>query len=136
MSLSSKFSDIANIVAHKSGEPTVFIVASLSVIAWAVTGPMFGYSETWQLIVNTATSVVTFLMVFLIQNTQNRDTAAMQVKLDELIRASSAQNAFIGIENLSEEIVAQFRQQCAEAANRPADIATPASSKRQSAPVA
>jgi len=78
--------------------------------------PFFGYSDTWQLIINTSTTIVTFLMVFLIQNTQNRDTAALQAKLDELLLTSAAQNSFIGIEHLSEEEVQQFRDQCAAAA--------------------
>ena len=72
-------------IAHISGKPAVFLTALAAVVAWAVTGPIFGYSDTWQLVINTATTIVTFLMVFLIQNTQNRDTMALQVKLDELI---------------------------------------------------
>jgi low affinity Fe/Cu permease len=83
---------------------------------WAATGPMFGYSDTWQLIINTGTTIVTFLMVFLIQNTQNRDGAAIQAKLDELIRASGAQNAFIGIEHLTQKEVDEFRDLCARRA--------------------
>ena len=83
---------------------------------WAATGPVFHYSDTWQLIINTGTTIVTFLMVFLIQNTQNRDGAAIQAKLDELIRSSGAQNAFIGIEHLTQQEVDEFRDLCAKRA--------------------
>jgi low affinity Fe/Cu permease len=79
------------------------------VLVWAISGPYFGFSDTWQLIINTGTTVVTFLMVFLIQNTQNRDGAAIQTKLDELIRTSAAQNRFIGIEHLTEEELDELR---------------------------
>src|SRR5205814_6353296 len=82
---------------------------------------IFGFSDTWQLIINTGTTIVTFLMVFLIQNTQNRDSAALQTKLDELIRASTAQNSFIGIEHLSEEEVEAFRTRCETAAREHAE---------------
>ncbi len=85
---------------------------------WGLTGPLFAYSETWRLVINTGTTIVTFLMVFLIQNSQNRDTGAIQAKLDELIRTSSAQNDFIGIEHLSEEEVEEFRRKCAQSAER------------------
>ena len=87
----------------RPGRPITFIVCCAIVIVWAVTGPLFGFSDTWQLIINTGTTIVTFLMVFLIQNTQNRDGIAIQAKLDELIRASTAHNAFIGIEHLTDE---------------------------------
>jgi low affinity Fe/Cu permease len=82
------------------------------VVAWALSGPVFHFSDTWQLIINTGTTIVTFLMVFLIQNTQNRDGAAIQAKLDELIRASAAQNRYIGIEHLTEEELTELRQRC------------------------
>jgi low affinity Fe/Cu permease len=97
------FSQIATAVAYKTGRSTTFIVALLLVLVWLVTGPLFHYSDTWQLVINTATSVLTFLMVFVIQNTQNRDGTAIQAKLDELIRTSAAQNRFIGIEQLTAE---------------------------------
>jgi low affinity Fe/Cu permease len=84
----------------------------LVVVVWAASGPLFGFSDTWQLIINTGTTVVTFLMVFLIQNTQNRDGAAIQAKLDELIRASAAQNRYIGIEHLTEEELEDLRRRC------------------------
>ena len=87
-------------------------------MVWAVSGPLFGFSDTWQLVINTGTTIVTFLMVFLIQNTQNRDGAAIQVKLDELIRASAANNRFIDVENLTEEELADLRQRLADACPR------------------
>ena len=112
MSVSKRFSDLAEAVAHASGRPLTFILCVAVVIVWAVTGPFFGFSDTWQLIINTGTTIVTFLMVFLIQNTQNRDGAAIQAKLDELIRASAAQNTYIGIEHLTEEELEELRQRC------------------------
>src|SRR6267154_2299715 len=98
------FKNFAKWTAHMAGHPTAFVVAVAVIIIWALTGPFFGFSDTWQLIINTGTTIVTFLMVFLIQNTQNRDTEAMQVKLDELIRAAGGcHNAVLDIEELSEE---------------------------------
>jgi low affinity Fe/Cu permease len=94
----------------------VFVFAVAIIMAWAVTGPFFNFSDTWQLVINTGTTIVTFLMVFLIQNSQNRDAAAIQVKLDELIRASKAQNSFIGLEHLTEEELEEIRRRCEEAA--------------------
>jgi len=91
------FSAFANVVARASGQTATFIVAILTIVLWAFSGPIFGFSDTWQLIVNTSTTIVTFLMVFLIQNTQNRDGAAIQAKLDEIIRTGTASNTFIGI---------------------------------------
>lgn len=82
------------------------------VIVWAVTGPIFHYSDTWQLVINTGTTIITFLMVFLIQNSQNRDGAAIQVKLDELIRVSTAHNSFVGIEHLTDDELAEIRDRC------------------------
>lgn len=82
------------------------------VLVWAITGPIFRYSDTWQLIINTGTTIVTFLMVFLIQNSQNRDSAAIQVKLDELIRVSTAHNSFVGIEHLTDEELEDIREKC------------------------
>ncbi|MCG7505941.1 low affinity iron permease family protein [Mesorhizobium retamae] len=105
------FTQVANAVAHAAGKALTFGLCVLAVLAWAVTGPYFGYSDTWQLIINTSTTIVTFLMVFLIQNTQNRDNAAIQTKLDELIRASEAKNNLIGIEHLTEREVEQLRRQ-------------------------
>src|SRR5690242_10139955 len=101
-SMEKAFSKIASKVAHASGKPITFVGCFLIIVVWAICGPLFGFSDTWQLIINTGTTIVTFLMVFLIQNTQNRDGAAIQAKLDELIRSTNAQNRFIGIEHLSE----------------------------------
>ena len=100
--------DIFHAFAHKTsvvvGSPWAFVLAMVTIAVWAVTGPIFGFSDTWQLVINTSTTIVTFLMVFLIQNTQNRDAHAMQLKLDELIRAlKSARNSLIDLEELSEE---------------------------------
>ena len=110
------FSEIANAVARQSGRPSAFSVAALAVIIWLVTGPYFNYSDTWQLVINTGTTIVTFLMVFLIQNSQNRDNAAIQVKLDELIRSSTAQNFYIGIEHLTDDELDEIRKKCEDRA--------------------
>jgi len=97
------FTRIATAVSFAVGQPWAFIVASLSIVLWSLSGPLFGFSDTWQLVVNTSTTIITFLMVFIIQNSQNRDAAAMQAKLDELIRAvAKARNQFIGIEHMTE----------------------------------
>jgi low affinity Fe/Cu permease len=104
------FTHIATRIANASGQPITFIIAFALIVVWAVTGPLFHYSDTWQLIVNTATTVVTFLMVFLIQNSQNRDASAMQAKLDELIRAvETAREQFIGIEHLTDLEICEIR---------------------------
>ncbi|MET3577878.1 low affinity Fe/Cu permease [Mesorhizobium robiniae] len=112
------FTKIANYVAHLAGLPSTFAVCFLIIVAWGASGPMFGFSDTWQLIINTGTTIVTFLMVFLIQNTQNRDGAAIQAKLDELIRVGKAKNTFIGIEHLTESEVQEIREKCERAAKR------------------
>lgn len=107
----SAFSRIANWTAHAVGHPLAFVIAALVIIVWALTGPLFGFSDTWQLVINTSTTIVTFLVVFLVQNTQNRDSAAIQVKLDELIRATSgAHNAFLDLEQLSEDDLIRFKE--------------------------
>lgn len=104
------FSDIASKTAIWLGQPSAFIGATLACIVWAVSGPFFDYSDTWQLVVNTATTVLTFLAVFLIQNSQNRDGAAIQAKLDELLRAvDKARTQFIGIEHLTESQIELIR---------------------------
>ncbi|WP_214469798.1 low affinity iron permease family protein [Mesorhizobium sp. dw_380] len=112
------FTKIANWVAHVTGLPLTFAVCGLIIIVWAASGPFFGFSDTWQLVINTGTTIITFLMVFLIQNTQNRDGAAIQTKLDELIRVSRAHNHFIGIEHLTESEVEEIRAKCERAARR------------------
>jgi low affinity Fe/Cu permease len=104
------FATMSHRVASWAGQPLAFIIAFGVVLVWAVTGPLFGYSNTWQLVINTGTTIVTFLMVFLIQNAQNRDGSAMQAKLDELIRAmNEARNEFIGIEHLTEAQLEQIK---------------------------
>jgi low affinity Fe/Cu permease len=104
------FTRIANGIATWTGQPLAFLLALAIVLIWAVTGPMFGYSDTWQLVINTGTTIVTFMMVFLIQNSQNRDAAAMQAKLDEVIRAlEDARAQFIGIEHLPDTEIEQIR---------------------------
>jgi len=97
--------------AYFSGRPLTFCAAVFIVLVWGITGPVFHYSDTWQLVINTGTTIVTFLMVFLIQATQNRDTAAVQLKLDELIRASKARNRLIAVEELSDEELEDLKQQ-------------------------
>jgi low affinity Fe/Cu permease len=104
------FNLCATKISTAAGQPLTFIIAAGIIIIWAVTGPMFGYSDTWQLIINTGTTIVTFLMVFLIQNSQNRDAAAMQAKLDELLRAvDKAREKFIGIEHLTDQQIELIR---------------------------
>ncbi len=104
------FAKFANITARITGSPPAFLVCVGLVLVWAISGPLFGFSETWQLVINTGTTIVTFLMVFLIQNAQNRDAAALQAKLDEVIRAiDKARNEFIGIEHLSEKQLLEIR---------------------------
>ncbi len=112
MSLSDSFAHFAKWTARSSGHPSTFGLAVGIIVLWAVTGPIFGFSDTWQLVINTATTVVTFLMVFLIQNTQNRDGAAVQLKLDELIRAlTGAQNSVLNLEDMTEEELERLKAQ-------------------------
>jgi len=108
--LDKLFTRIATRISEAAGQPLTFILALAFIILWAVTGPLFQFSDTWQLIVNTSTTIITFLMVFLIQNSQNRDSAAIQAKLDELLRAvKGARDEFIGIEHMSESDIEKLR---------------------------
>jgi low affinity Fe/Cu permease len=115
--VATSFSAFASRAASLAGRPITFAVAAGSVVLWALAGPMFDFSEVWQLTVNTGTTIVTFLMVFLIQNTQNRDSRAMQIKLDELIRSTlHAHNALLDLEELSEDELEAFRKAYVEIA--------------------
>jgi low affinity Fe/Cu permease len=114
----SWFTRFAKKTAQLSGRPMAFGLALGTILAWLVTGPLFGFSDTWQLVINTGTTIVTFLMVFLIQNTQNRDTAAIQIKLDELIRVSRGHNALMDLEELEEAEIERFRRKYEEMAAR------------------
>jgi low affinity Fe/Cu permease len=109
---SSLFGEIASTTSRAAGRATTFLSAVCIVLVWAITGPLFQYSNTWQLVINTGTTIVTFLMVFLIQNSQNRDSAAIQIKLDELIRVSAVRNSFVGIEHLTDKELAEIRDKC------------------------
>jgi low affinity Fe/Cu permease len=121
--MNKRFSRISTLIAHQSGRPITFLLALLIIVCWAATGSLFDYSDTWQLFINTGTTIVTFLMVFVIQNTQNRDGAALQAKLDELIRSSRAQNRFIGIEHLTDDEIEEYHRSCAELAKKATDRA-------------
>jgi low affinity Fe/Cu permease len=110
MRATSRFGRLARLTAHAMGQPVAFGTALAIIILWAISGPIFGFSDTWQLIINTGTTIITFLMVFIIQNTQNRDAEAMHIKLDELIRAmDQAQNALLNLEELEEEDLERIR---------------------------
>jgi low affinity Fe/Cu permease len=114
-----RFSEFARRLAILAGRPGAFVIAAGAVILWALSGPLFGFSDTWQLVINTSTTIVTFLMVFLIQNTQNRDTEAIQIKLDELIRATQgAHNALLYLEHLEDDELERYRRHYAELAKR------------------
>ena len=109
---SSIFTRFARWVSAASGRPITFVLAMTVILVWAVTGPLFGFSDTWQLVINTGTTIVTFLMVFLIQNTQNRDTEALQIKLDELIRAvKGARNEVLDLEEMDEAQLDEIRKE-------------------------
>jgi low affinity Fe/Cu permease len=119
----SSFGRFATLAAHASGHPATFILAVIIILGWGVTGPLFGFSDTWQLVINTGTTIITFLMVFIIQNTQNRDSAAIQLKLDEIIRSlDTANNALLNMEELDEkdleEIRARYLRLAEEARNK------------------
>ncbi|MGE3315341.1 MAG: low affinity iron permease family protein [Planctomycetaceae bacterium] len=113
------FTHFARWTAHMTGRPAVFSIAVLTILVWAVSGPFFGYSDTWQLVINTSTTIITFLMVFLIQNTQNRDGEAVQLKLDELIRSvREARNSFLDLEELSEDELESIRKKYVDLARK------------------
>lgn len=116
MTLDRMFTTTSNQVARAAGSSWAFMICGAVVVVWAASGPLFAFSDTWQLVINTGTTIVTFLMVFLIQNTQNCDSAAIQAKLDELIRAGASRNSFIGIEHLTQAEVEEFRVKCVERA--------------------
>ena len=126
------FAKFANATARITGSPPAFLICVLMVVIWAVSGPFFKFSETWQLVINTGTTIVTFLMVFLIQNTQNRDGAAVQTKLDELIRSSGAHNQFMGIEKLTDKELEAMHAQCAERAKATQDHLEKLTAERES----
>jgi low affinity Fe/Cu permease len=108
----SGFTRFAKWASHMTGRPGTFFLAAAIIVIWAVTGPLFKFSDTWQLVINTGTTIVTFLMVFLIQNTQNRDTEILQIKLDELIRAvENAQNVLLDLEELNDKELDQMRDE-------------------------
>jgi low affinity Fe/Cu permease len=113
------FNRVAKATARATGHPAAFILALALIIVWAVSGPLFGFSDTWQLVINTGTTIATFLMVFLIQNTQNRDTAALQLKLDELIRVQrGAQDTLLDLEELGEDELEKIRARYEEIARK------------------
>jgi low affinity Fe/Cu permease len=117
------FSRFAHMAARAAGSPTAFLLATASIVIWAITGPVFGYSDTWQLVINTATTIITFLMVFLIQNTQNRDSLALQVKLAELIIAmKGAENRIATVEDLSEEELEKLHKDLCARAEATSDV--------------
>jgi low affinity Fe/Cu permease len=116
---SSWFTSFAKKTSRATGRPAAFFLAGAIIVAWVVTGPIFKFSDTWQLVINTGTTIITFLMVFLIQNTQNRDSEALQVKLDELIRAhDGAHNALLDLEELEDEELDRIRLKYAELAKK------------------
>src|SRR5215510_9415144 len=117
-----RFTRFAKWTAHVTGRPTTFFLAAAVIVVWVITGPVFHFSDTWQLFINTGTTIVTFLMVFLIQATQNRDTEAAQVKLDEIIRAiGNARNELLDLEELEEEDLDEMREAYCEMAKKARD---------------
>jgi len=126
----SLFTRLSQQVAHWAGRPQTFIGAAALIVLWALSGPFFGYNDTWQLVVNTSTTIVTFLMVFIIQNSQNRDTAAMQIKLDELIcRLEGAREELLDLEELDEDKLEAIRQEFEIMAARARKLAGSAAGK-------
>jgi low affinity Fe/Cu permease len=109
MSIAESFTGIADFTARASGRPIVFAMVAISTAVWLLTGPFFGFSDAWQLFANTSTNVITFLMVFVIQNSQNRDTAAIQAKLDELIRATEGHESLVGVEDRTQDEIERIK---------------------------
>ena len=132
-SASRLFSQFASTISELSGRPATFALAVGMVAVWAISGPFFGFSETWQLVINTSTTIVTFLMVFVLQNSQNRDGKALQAKIDELILTSKAQNKFVGIEKLDEDEIREVSQALAEKAEALDDMADKAEDLEEAA---
>ncbi|HET9810575.1 MAG TPA: low affinity iron permease family protein [Sphingomicrobium sp.] len=130
------FTDIASRISALAGRAATFLIATLIIVVWAATGPLFGFADTWQLVVNTGTTIITFLMVFLIQNTQNRDSVAIQAKLDELLRAltGAREGDFIGVEHLTDDEIEAIRAKLERvAAKKPVkQVKAAASSKGKS----
>ena len=123
MKKNSWFNIFAKTSARATGRPVAFILALGTIVVWAVTGPIFGFSDTWQLVINTSTTIITFLMVFLIQNTQNRDTEALQIKLDELIRAIElANNSLLDLEEMDDNELDRIREEYAVLARKEREI--------------
>ena len=117
--INSPFTRFAKKTSTYTGRPATFIIAVLIIVVWAATGPLFDYSDTWQLVINTGTTIITFLMVFLIQNTQNRDTEALQIKLDEVIRAiGTANNALLDLEEMDDDELDRVREEYAVLARK------------------
>ena len=126
----SLFTRLSQAVAHWAGRPQTFIGAAALIVLWALSGPFFGYNDTWQLVVNTSTTIVTFLMVFIIQNSQNRDTAAMQIKLDELIlRLEGAREELLDLEELDEDKLEAIRDEFEAMAAKARKLAGAAAAK-------
>lgn len=121
--INSPFTRFAKKTSTYTGRPATFIIAVMVIVVWAVTGPLFHYSDTWQLVINTGTTVITFLMVFLIQNTQNRDTEALQIKLDELIRAvETANNSLLDLEEMDDKELDRIREEYAVLARKDREV--------------
>lgn len=138
--LSRFFNSFSNIVTKATGKPGAFIIATIVIIVWAITGPIFGFSDTWQLVINTGTTIITFLMVFVIQHSQNKDTLAIQLKLNELIAASKeASNRLVSVEDLTDEeleVLKKFYTHLAQSAKKERNVFTTHSideAKRRSA---
>jgi low affinity Fe/Cu permease len=125
------FTRFAQAVAHFTGRPIAFVLAFGAIVVWGISGPFFGFNDTWQLVINTATTIITFLMVFVIQNTQNRDTVAMQIKLDELIRVTkTARNTLLDLEELDDKTLETLRQDYEKLASEER-LRKPAGSKKR-----